>query len=372
MPHDGEAVDTVHHQSGEGRDHRGQQHLVGANIGDDARLQARDGAVALGGEVDVAEEVAAVGGGEEGLGAVLDPLDRGLDQSRKGGGHVLLAVDVDLAAEAAAHLGGDGADLVLAQTHHRRDQGAQDVRVLGRAPDGQVLATGLVLRDHAARFHRVRSEALVQHALRDHHVRLGEGRINSAVILGLGGLGIDARATPVALDGDIALKPLVQGGGVRFHRGLGVDDGGKLVVLDLDSVCSVARDVAILGYDDGHGLADVAHLVGRHREVVGRGEGRANGHRAEVVGQLRPGDDELDAVHGGSGARIDPRDDAVGDVAALEGEVQHARQLDVIDVGGLALDEARVLAALDALADELGKSGTVCDGHDCAILSAAC
>ena len=42
------------------------------------------------------------------------------------------------------------------------------------------------------------------------------------------------------------------------------------------------------------------------------------------------------------------------DVAALEREVLHAEDLHVVDVGAAPLDQARVLAPLDALADELG------------------
>ena len=52
------------------------------------------------------------------------------------------------------------------------------------------------------------------------------------------------------------------------------------------------------------------------------------------------------------------RDAAVRDVAALEREVLHADDLDVVDVGAAALDQARVLAALDALADELRQDGS--------------
>jgi hypothetical protein len=47
------------------------------------------------------------------------------------------------------------------------------------------------------------------------------------------------------------------------------------------------------------------------------------------------------------------RDAAVRDVAALEGQVLHADDLHVVDVGAEALDEARILAPLDALADQL-------------------
>ena len=45
------------------------------------------------------------------------------------------------------------------------------------------------------------------------------------------------------------------------------------------------------------------------------------------------------------------------DVAALERQVLHAGDLDVVDVGAAALNEARILAALDALADELRQHG---------------
>ena len=183
--------------------------------------------------------------------------------------------------------------------------------------------------------------------------------------------GVHPRAAPDVVDDDVALEGLVQEGRAVLHRRLRVDHGGQFLVLDRDRVGGVAREVAVGGDDDGHGLAHVAHLVGGDGVVVGSGEGGADGHGAEVFGQLRARDHEFDALHGRRLARIDGADDAVGDVAALEGEVQHARQLDVIDVDGLPLDEARVLAALHALADELGENGCVRAGHG-AILSAAC
>ena len=57
------------------------------------------------------------------------------------------------------------------------------------------------------------------------------------------------------------------------------------------------------------------------------------------------------------------RDAAVRDVAALEGQVQHAGELDVVDVGAAPLDQARVLAALDALADQLRQNGSRGHGY---------
>ena len=141
----------------------------------------------------------------------------------KRGSGVLLAVDVDLAAEAASHLRRDRPHLVLAQAHHGGRHRPQDVRVLRRAPDGQVLATGLVLRDHAPRLHRVRRQTLVQHPLREHDVRLREGRVQGAVVLGQGCFGVHAGAAPVVLDGDVAREAVMQRGGLIRHRRLRVD-----------------------------------------------------------------------------------------------------------------------------------------------------
>ena len=73
----------------------------------------------------------------------------------------------------------------------------------------------------------------------------------------------------------------------------------------------------------------------------------------EQLGDLLAGEHGFDAVHRLGGAGVDRRDAAVRDVAALEREVLHAGDLDVVHVGGAALNQARVFAPLDARADEL-------------------
>ena len=45
------------------------------------------------------------------------------------------------------------------------------------------------------------------------------------------------------------------------------------------------------------------------------------------------------------------------DVAALEREMLHADEGDVVDVGAAALNQARILAPLDARANELRQNG---------------
>ena len=78
-------VGRVRHHHRERRDGRRQQHVVGADIGDQAHLQAEHGAIALRREIHVAEDVAAVGRGHEGFRAVLRPTSpecRGAWRSR--------------------------------------------------------------------------------------------------------------------------------------------------------------------------------------------------------------------------------------------------------------------------------------------------
>ena len=137
----GDVVGAVGHQHRQRRDGGREQHVVGADVGDEPHLQPEHVAVALRGEVDVADDVAPVGRRDEGLGAVLDPLDRNAEPLRDGGGDVLLAVDVDLRAEAAADFRRDGADLVLAQAVHRRDHRLR--RMCGFCVDDQIVIAPL-------------------------------------------------------------------------------------------------------------------------------------------------------------------------------------------------------------------------------------
>ena len=57
------------------------------------------------------------------------------------------------------------------------------------------------------------------------------------------------------------------------------------------------------------------------------------------------------------------------DVAPLERQVEHADDLDVVDIGAPPLNQARVLAALHTLADELRQDDRYGHGY---LLLAAC
>ena len=145
--------------------------------------------------------------------------------------------------------------------------------------------------------------------------------------------------------------------GLAGHRQLGIDDGRQRIVRHDDRVRGIASDIAIRRDDDGDRLAGEADDVGRNRAMLGRREWRPDRHRREELGDLRAGEHRLDAVHRLRGADVNRRDPPVRDVASLERDVLHAGDLHVVDIGAAALDQARVFAALDALANELRKHG---------------
>ena len=75
------------------------------------------------------------------------------------------------------------------------------------------------------------------------------------------------------------------------------------------------------------------------------------GERPTWPTQVVVGEDADHALPGAGLRGVDAHDPARRVVAAHEGGVEHAVELHVVGVGREAADEARILAALDALAD---------------------
>ena len=150
----------------------------------------------------------------------------------------------------------------------------------------------------------------------------------------------------------LALEVGADDGGRGLQCTTYVDDGFEDVVFDVDQLERVTRGIAVLGDDERHLLALEPHLVGGQDRlhVVGQ-----RGHPGEVQrGEGLAGDDGLDLGVGLGGGDVDADDAGVRDGRAQDREVQHARQLDVVDVVALAAHEARVfLAQHPAVADRL-------------------
>ena len=217
--------------------------------------QRGERAVALGADLDVVDLVAPVVGDHHALGARLDPLHRAPELARRPRAADLLGVDVELGAEAAADLGRDHPDPVLADAQQDRQEQAQEVRNLGRAPERQPVAA--ILGQHPARLDRAAGHAVVDDAALDDDVGLGEA-----------GLEVAAAERPVvALVGP---ELLVDERRAFLERLLGVGDHRQRVVLDDDVLGRVDHRVAVIADHERDRVADVLDLVLGQRPVIGR------------------------------------------------------------------------------------------------------
>ena len=174
-----------------------------------------------------------------------------------------------------------------------------------------------------------------------HDVRLGEVVLHRAELEGA-----------VLRDVVRAALRMQHGVPARGHRGLGVHHHRQVLVLDLDQVARVLGDVAVLGDHRRHRFADVAHPVDREA-VLHHRRARELRRRAGHLLRFRAGEHE---VHAGERLRlrgVDTLDAGVRPVAAQDRCVRHARERDVVDVLAVAGQEARVLDALEVLADVL-------------------
>ena len=122
-----------------------------------------------------------------------------------------------------------------------------------------------------------------------------------------------------------------------------VDDGVQRVVVDVDQLQRVAGRIPVLGNDERHLLALEADLVGGQHRLHVVGQRRHPGQ--PLLGQVRAGHHRLDLRMRKGRSHIDAGDAGVRVRRAQDGQMQHARQGDVVDVGAAAADESRVLLA---------------------------
>ena len=128
------------------------------------------------------------------------------------------------------------------------------------------------------------------------------------------------------VEGEIARRLVPDRRRAAGQRGRAVDHRGQRLVVDLDQLGRLARDLLAVGHDEGHRIADMAHAAlgqcqpRRHDQRLHRGHA---GQRADPVGrEIGRG---VDAVHAGKrrGPRnVDPLDERMGVRRAQDMAVQ--------------------------------------------------
>ena len=135
---------------------------------------------------------------------------------------------------------------------------------------------------------------------------------------------------------------------------------GSFLVVDVDRFRPVGGDVAVVGDDEGDLLVLEEHLlVGEHGlHVAGERRHVVEAERLQVGG----GEHGEHAGERLAPCCVDRLDPGVGVGRADEVAVEHAGQLQVVDVVALALDEADVLDALALAAEALELLGALGGG----------
>ena len=305
--------------------------------------------VALRAELHVIDLVAPVVARGHVLGAGLDPLHRPSEPLRERQHQRLLAVGLELRAEAAAHVGGHHAQLVLGDAEHAGEHEARDVRDLGRGPQREVVAASLGHR--AARLDGRARGAVVHEAVLHRDLRLGEA-------------GVDVAASHRPLVRLVGAELLPDERRAVLERRLRVHHSGLRVVLHDHVLGGVHRDVPGRGHNHRHGIAHVLHLTALERPVLGRLDLDArrrpdHGERTrEVVGHVLAREHGHHAAALLRGGRVDRGDRGVRLGRAHHHEVQHAGEVDVLGVVAPARDHPGVLLALHRRADVRGHADT--------------
>ena len=176
---------------------------------------------------------------------------------------------------------------------------------------------------------------------------------------GEGGLDLGGVAI-VIVQRDIVGDVIVELRRAGLRGFLGIGDGRQRIDIDHHGFRGIARLRQRLGDHEGHGIADIAHLVGHQRGAVGLQQRRAvavlqrqaAGEGAVIGGgEVGAGPDAEHAGHRLGGRGVDAADDAVGMAGAHDPGIGLAGQVEIVGVFALAAHQRVVFLAADRLPD---------------------
>ena len=266
-----------------------------------------------------------------------------------------------LGSETSTYFGRDHAQPVARELQRVGEHVAYHEQRLRRGIEGEHAAEGIVARDAAVRIQCGTRLAVRAEALPHHDVRIGFGRIDVA------------DAHPITVE-DVAFAELVVHPRVQPRRAgkdglVGFQHHGQRVVDDLDRLERVHRLIFGLG-DYGceflafeHDLVDCEGKMVADEQVL-----HQVAPRLDLADQFRPGQHAMHAGHA-PGARGIDLDVGMRVGASQHLAVEHAGQLDVVDIARGAGEECEILLARHGTPDKLAgvRSALSADGlvHCC-------
>ena len=268
--------------------------------------------------------------------------------------HDMLAVKGRLDAEAAALIARcDDPDLGGRKLEQVGESKAFDVGTLGREVKGEPVGFAPD-RERAPGLDRADAAALSAEALPEHHVGVGEQRLDLGVVLrDL----VRIEAARIAAGEDLVVVPVVVDAQCAVaERSLGVGDHGERLVVDLHVSGRVLGDVLVFRHDRGDRLAVPVHLVHRERPVlpiVGSecGDQHRNLLALHLLRELGAGDGADHARRPERRLQPDVLDPGVRVAGADEAEIQAIGHAEIGQVFAAPGEEARILAPLQRAAN---------------------
>ncbi len=209
------------------------------------------------------------------------------------------------------------------------------------------IAPGLVLGEAGARLDGDRRLAVHAEAAADAHGGLRDRRI-------------DVAALEFAAEQDVGLRFVMQQRRARLDRFDRIVDARQRLEIDGDQLDRILGKVTAFRHHPDNGLADIAHLAARQRQDRRRvitAHARGREQRLDRGFDVVRGQHRKHAGGGARGGAIDGADARMRVFAAAEGDMQQARHLAVVDVSAEPGQQARVLGALDAGADNFRPRG---------------
>ncbi len=301
---------------------------VGADVGQDLRLEREEPALAVEAEPEPRALAPAVRARAERLAAVLDPAHGPPEVERCRGDREVLGVGLALRAERTADEGDAHLHRLLRERERGGEVGAQAMGRLVGAKDAKPALDRL--GEDRPRLERGRGDPLVVDGQLDDEGAAGEHRLAGLAELSLG---------------DEVGDALEQRRGGRVEGRCRVDHGLERLEVDLDQRGGVLGEVAVVGDDEGDGVADVADPPLAQRPPPHRLRHRCPRGRRHVADgrEVRGGVGPSDARRRARRVEADAEQPPVRRPAAHEGRVAATWPLDVADEAGLAPQQREVL-----------------------------
>ena len=308
---------------------------IGADIADDGGAQAQQTPVGCDRQFRIHDLAEGLAGGGKILQPVAGPFDRAFQPDREGGNEQFFRVQRSFAAEAAADIGRNDSEAMAGKVKALAQGIADHAGNIGGAVQGQRAATAVPFREVAAVLDGNRSFA--QHAEPGADVDRGGVERGGYVA-----------ALEFAHDDGVGAGLLVKQRRIRCRGRFGIAGKRQRLVLDGDMFERVFGDVAALGNDCHHRLADIAHLAACQGPEFGRIIVLHAGDRADRLDELfeiAGLEDGDHARHGKGIARFDCDDPRMRMVATAESHVQQSRRLSVIGIASTPSKQPRILNA---------------------------